>query len=48
MFDSRIHTITGLGLPVAKQEKVAFSGSTTVRLSGGSRICGGTVDRKRK
>ena len=36
--DSLNHAIAGLGLPVARQEKVASSGSTTVRLSGGSRI----------
>ena len=40
--DTLNHAIVGLGLPVARQEKVASSGSTTVRLSGGSRICGGT------
>jgi len=36
--DNLNHAIIGLGLPVARQEKVASSGSTTVRLSGGSRI----------
>jgi len=36
--DNLNHAIVGLGLPVARQEKVASSGSTTVRLSGGSRI----------
>ena len=36
--DSLNHAIVGLGLPVARQENVASSGSTTVRLSGGSRI----------
>jgi len=44
MSDSWTHTIAGLGLPVARQEKVAVSGSTTVRLPGGSRICGVTVE----
>ena len=38
MSDNLIHAIAGLGLPVARQEKVASSGSTAVRLSGGSRI----------
>ena len=38
MSDNLNHAIVGLGLPVARQEKVASSGSTTVRLSGGSRI----------
>ena len=42
MSDNLNHAIAGLGLPVARQEKVASSGSTTVRLSGGSRICGTT------
>ena len=40
--DTLNHAIVGLGLPVARQEKVASSGSTTVTLSGGSRICGTT------
>jgi len=43
ILDSLNHAITGLGLPVARQEKVAFSDSTTVRLSGGSSICGATA-----
>ena len=38
MSDNLIHAIAGLGLPVARQENVASSGSTTVRLSGGLRI----------
>ena len=36
--DNLNHAIVGLGLPVARQEKVASSGATTVRLSGESRI----------
>ena len=36
--DNLNHEIVGLGLPVARQKKVASSGSTTVRLSGESRI----------
>ena len=38
MSDSLNHAIAGLGLPVTRQEKVASSDSTTVRLSGGSKI----------
>ena len=36
--DNLNHAIVGLGLPVARQENVASSGSTTVRLCGESRI----------
>jgi len=42
MSDSLNHAIAGLGLPVARQEKVASSDSMTVRLFGWSRICGAT------
>ena len=36
--DNLNHAIVGLGLPVARQENMASSGSTTVRLCGESRI----------